>query len=333
MNWKFGGALACLVLPIWGASLTGATPDRGEARALYRRPSETPYPESNTPSTAKVDLGRKLFFDTRLSGSGRISCATCHRPDLGWSDGRARSVGEGGREMDLRSPTLLNVAWVPRPGWDGKFRSIEAVTFRAITAESNMNLSEAEVIARLQADPDYARDFEAAFGEGGITKGRVEMALATFQRLIVSGEAPFDRWVAGDEGAIPAAAKRGFALFNGRAGCAACHSGWALTDSSFHDIGTAEGADIGRGRLFPGSVTLRYAFKTPTLRDVAGRAPYMHDGSLPTLEAVIDLYDRGGIARESRSEAIRPLGLDAGEKADLVAFLRTLTADEPARVP
>ncbi len=129
---------------------------------------------------------------------------------------------------------------------------------------------------------------------------KVEMALATFERSIVSTEAPFDRWLNGDDSAIDAAAKRGFALFNGKANCAACHSGWAFTDASFHDIGTAHDDDIGRGRLFPSSAALKYAFKTPTLRDVAHRAPYMHDGSVPTLEAVIDLYDRGGIDRPSR---------------------------------
>ena len=128
--------------------------------------------------------------------------------------------------------------------------------------------------------------------------------MATFERTIVSGEAPFDRWIKGDEKAINAAAKRGFDLFVGKAHCASCHSGWAFTDSSFHDIGTATGDDIGRGKLFPTSIKLQYAFKTPTLRDVARRAPYMHDGSDATLEAVIDLYDRGGIDRPSRSELI-----------------------------
>jgi len=142
----------------------------------------------------------------------------------------------------------------------------------------------------------------------------------------VSGEAPFDRWIKGDERAISVAAKRGFDLFNGKGHCAACHSGWSFSDSSFHDIGTARGDDIGRGRLFPTSVQLRYAFKTPTLRDVARRAPYMHDGSVATLADVIDLYDKGGIDRPSRAEEIRPLHLTAQEKGDLIAFLQTLTA-------
>ena len=140
----------------------------------------------------------------------------------------------------------------------------------------------------------------------------------------MSEDAPFDHWLDGKETAISEAAKRGFDLFNGKANCAACHSGWAFTDESFHDIGSARDNDLGRGSLFPTSVVLRYAFKTPTLRDVARRAPYMHDGSVPSLDDVIDLYNRGGIDRPSRAEEIHPLGLTADEKADLIAFLLTL---------
>ena len=160
--------------------------------------------------------------------------------------------------MPLRTPTLLNVAWVPRPGWTGHFRSLEAVAFGPITSPGNMNLPEAELIKRLLEIPGYVRAFHTAFGDGKITRQNIELALATFQRSIVSGEAPFDRWIKGDEGAISEAAKRGFDLFNGKAHCASCHSGWAFTNSSFHDIGTAKGDDIGRGKLFPtfGEATL-----------------------------------------------------------------------------
>jgi cytochrome c peroxidase len=140
----------------------------------------------------------------------------------------------------------------------------------------------------------------------------------------VSNEAPFDRWIGGDPKAISESAKRGFVLFNTKANCAACHSGWAFTDSSFHDVGVAKGDNIGRGKLFPTSVKLKYAFKTPTLRDVARRGPYMHDGSVATLDDVIALYDRGGIDRPSRDSEIHPLNLSGAEKADLIAFLQTL---------
>src|SRR4029077_16655740 len=185
----------------------------------------------------------------------------------------------------------------------------------------NMNLPEKILVERLSAIAGYREAFAQAFGPGAITRRKIELALATFERSIVSGEAPFDRWIKGDESAINAGAKRGFDLFNGKAHCVSCHSGWAFTDSSFPDIGTAKNDDIGRGRLFPTSAKLRYAFKTPTLRDAGRRAPYLHDGTVTTLEAVIDLYDRGGIDRPSRSELIFPLRLTGAEKADLIAFL------------
>jgi cytochrome c peroxidase len=181
------------------------------------------------------------------------------------------------------------------------------------------------MIDRLSELPGYRAAFDAAFGNGSVTREKIEQSLATFERTIVSGQAPFDRWIRGDETAISAAAKRGFALFNGKANCAVCHSGWAFTDAAFHDIGVAKDDDLGRGRLFPMSVKLQHAFKTPTLRDVARRAPYMHDGSVASLADVIDLYDRGGIDRPSRDNDIRPLNLQTREKADLIAFLNTLS--------
>jgi cytochrome c peroxidase len=308
-----------------GASISGdGPPDRPALQAKYSRPGEIPFPEGNPYSEAKSKLGRMLFFDPLLSGSRSHSCASCHNPSLSWSDDLPRSIGE--KPMAFRAPTLLNVAWTPRLGWDGHFRSLEAVAFGPITAPGIMNLPEKELIKRLSEIPGYVRAFHAAFGESEITRRNIEFAIATFERSIVSGEAPFDRWIKGEEAAISDSAKHGFDLFNGKARCASCHSGWAFTDSSFHDIGTAQDKDIGRGKLFPTSVKLRYAFKTPTLRDVARRGPYMHDGSVVTLEEVIDLYDRGGIDRPSRSVLISPLHLSQSEKADLIAFLGTLTA-------
>lgn len=260
------------------------------------------------------------------------SCATCHNPGLSWGDGEPRAIGENQVRLPLRSPTLLNIAWVPKLGWDGHFHDLESVAMGPITGQNNMNLPEQELIGRLAALPGYVAAFDAAFANGGVTREKIEQSLATFERTIVSGDAPFDRWVHGDEAAISAAAKRGFALFNGKANCAVCHSGWAFTDAGFHDIGVAKDDDLGRGRLFPSSVKLQHAFKTPTLRDVARRAPYMHDGSVASLADVIDLYDGGGIDRPSRDNDIRPLNLQSREKADLIAFLNALS-DKPKPYP
>jgi cytochrome c peroxidase len=321
------GALVLALFLALGAraSLSDTPADTRQAwLEQYKRPTEIPFPSDNPFSDAKFRLGRTLFFDPILSGSEVRSCASCHNPGLSWGDGQPRAIGEKQQALPLRTPTLLNIAWVPKLGWDGHFRDLESVAMSPITATNNMNLSEQAMVQRLAAIPGYVDAFDAAFGEGDVTVRKMEFALATFQRTIVSKGAPFDRWLGGDQAAVSEAAKRGFDLFNGKANCAACHSGWAFTDASFHDIGSARGDDIGRGRLFPNSVALRYAFKTPTLRDVARRAPYMHDGSVPTLEAVIDLYNRGGIDRPSRAEEIHPLSLTDNEKADLIVFLRTL---------
>ena len=296
-------------------------------RARYRRPAAVDYPADNPFSEAKATLGKMLFFETALSSSRTYSCATCHGPTRSWADGLPLAIGETGQPLTLRTPTLIDIWTVPVLGWEGKFPDLESVAFAPILGVGNMNMpSDTEVVNRIAALPRYASAFAAAFGTPEVTRRKIELALATFERTIVAGEAPFDRWIMGEEDAIDAAAKRGFALFNGKANCAACHSGPSFTDGSFHDVGVATGDDIGRGRDFPQSEKLRYAFKTPTLRDVARRAPYMHDGSIASLPEVIALYDRGGIERPSRSDEIRPLHLSDQEKRDLLAFLDTLTA-------
>lgn len=312
-----------------------ATPvvDLAKLKAEYVRPKTTPFPADDPYSKAKAHLGELLFWDPTLSGNGTQSCASCHNPGLSWTDGLRHGMGV--REMATHTPTLLNVAWGSVFGWDGAFPSLEAVAFDGpITSPDIMNRKPEDLIRALQAIPGYRSAFAAAFPDHAITQAHIAEALATFERTIVSGTAPFDRWIAGDDNAIDAQAKRGFLLFNGKAGCAACHRGWAFTDEGFYDVGVGTGNDIGRGRLFPTSVKLQYAFKVPTLRDVAHSAPYMHNGSEATLADVIDLYNRGGIDRPSRSNLIRPLHLTAAEKSDLIAFLDTLTEDpKPVEVP
>jgi cytochrome c peroxidase len=301
--------------------------------AKYKPPP--PAQIQNDPRVrSKIDLGKTLFFDPILSGTSSHSCATCHNPSLSWGDGLPRAIGDDNNVMQLRAPTLIDVYQLPRLGWDGKFRDIEAVTFAAISSRANMDLPEQQALSRIGQVPGYLSAFNEIFPDRGLSRSTVEEAIASFERTIVSGTAPFDRWVAGDDKAISASAQHGFALFNGKARCASCHSGWTFTDGSFHDIGIAKGNDIGRGALFPTSVKLRYAFKTPTLRDVAHRAPYMHDGSVPDLRSVIVLYNEGGIDRPSRSEFIGPLGLSEEEQLDLIAFLNTLTeTPDPVSVP
>lgn len=316
-----------LVLPALLAP-AGEAPSRDAKKALYQRPAGAPFPDEDPYSAAKAALGKTLFFDPVLSSSGTHSCASCHNPSLSWTDGLPRAVGE--KTMPYHTPTLLNVAWIPALAWDGRVPGLEAMAFVPITGPAAMGRKEEDLIAALRAIRGYRTAFAKAYPDGAISRPHIEDALATFQRTIVSGEAPFDRWVKGDENAISASAKRGFDLFNGKAQCAECHTGWNFTEGAFYDIGEAPESDIGRGRIFPNSPKLQHAFKVPTLRDVTRRAPYMHDGSVKTLAEVIDLYDRGGIDRPSRSELIKPLHLTAKEKSDLIAFLETLTAPPAA---
>lgn len=325
-RWTLAAAflLASALLTLPAAADNFST--REKAKADYQRPTAIPFPKSNPYSKVKEDLGRFLFFDPILSSSGARSCATCHNPSLSWGDGLPRSVGENQKPLRYRAPTLLNMAWLTIPGWFGKFADLESVAFTPINSPKLMNRKTPHLVAALSRNPSYRRLFSEAFEDGAITKRNIELALATYQRTIVSGPTPFDRWVEGEENAINETAKRGFDLFRGKADCAECHRGWNFTDGSFYDIGT-DISDLGRGKLFPTSTKLKYAYKVPTLRDTDRRAPYMHDGSVKNLNDVIDLYDKGGIDRPSRSELIKPLHLSKNQRFELIAFLRTLTSD------
>src|SRR6185312_7132959 len=333
-RWLIGFPLLILVSAAIAAGAENMPSASIDLRGLYRRPTEIPFPKNNPYSETKAKLGQTLFFDPILSGSRTRSCASCHSPSLSWTDGLSLAVGEHQKQLKLKSPTLLNIAWIEPLGWDGHFHTLESVAFGPINSPGNMNANEKLVIQRLSAIPGYVHAFDMAFGAGPVTKKKIEDAVATFERTIVSADAPFDSWVNGDDHAIGDDAKAGFVLFNSKARCSSCHTGWLFTDNSFHDIGVARAADMGRGKLFPKSVKLKHAFKVPTLRDAARRAPYMHDGSLKDLHAVVDLYNRGGVNRPSRSAQIVPLHLTEREKKELIAFLDTLTSpSKPATVP
>jgi cytochrome c peroxidase len=305
-----------------------------EMKAQYVRPrGSPPAPEDNQSTPARVALGRQLFFDTRLSGSGAMSCATCHAPDSDWQDGVATAIGRDGRILGRRTPTLLNAAWGFSFFWDGRADTLEQQAVMPIEAPGEMNLPHAEAAARIAAISSYRRAFAESYGSEGVTISTIGKAIAAFERTLVSGQAPFDRWIAGDDRAISRQAQRGFTLFNTRAGCSTCHVGWRFTDDGFHDIGVGRD-DEGRAGVAPGVEQLRFAFKTPTLRNVDQRAPYMHDGSSRTLEDVVDFYAALPVDRPSRSPDLSRIELSAQDRADLVAFLRTLTSkDAPQPQP
>ncbi len=306
--------------------------DVQEIKAEYVRPFGIPFPEDNPYTEKKYELGHQLFFDPRISGSGAISCATCHNPGLGWEDGLDLGVGHHGAKLGRHTPTILNLAWGMFFFWDGRAATLEDQALGPIESAVEMNMSHGDAIVRLNEINAYVKGFEEVFPEDGLTIENVGKAIATFERTIVSAEAPFDRWINGAEDAISESAKRGFVTFNTKANCAICHAGWRFTDDGFHDIGV-DSDDIGRAEILP-IPALQHAFKTPTLRNVEERSPYLHDGSEETLMDVVNFYNDGFVKRESLSSTIKPLGLTEEEKTDLVEFMKTLTSeDEQIQVP
>jgi cytochrome c peroxidase len=311
----------------------GAADDLAALKAKFHRPTEAaPEPADNPSSPAKVRLGWTLFQDRRLSGDQSLACVDCHQPERDWQDGRARAQGAGGHALRRRTPTLFDAGWGETYFWDGRAPSLEAQSRIPIEASDEMNLKMVDAIGRLQGVGFYQGLFADAFPDDPhISETNVARALAAFERTIVSGTTPFDRWVDGKEDAIPPAAKRGFALFTGAANCSTCHTTWRLTDDAFHDTGLPGTSDPGRGPII-GVPQLTNAFKTPSLRNVGRRAPYMHDGSLASLRAVVDHYADGIVERATLSDDLKRVALSEAERADLVAFLETLTDDKEPTV-
>jgi cytochrome c peroxidase len=235
-------------------------------------------------------------------------------------------VGHGMNKLGRHSPTVVNAAWSNIFMWDGRLPTLEEQALGPIQAAGEMNMPLDKLMLRLTAIPEYKPLFDHVFPQESMTPKTLAKAVATYERTIVSEPAPFDAWIEGNEKAISEEAKRGFVVFNGKAQCAACHEGWNFTNEGFQDIGLPSD-DVGRGQFLPGVVKMKHAFKTPSLREISYRAPYMHDGSLATLEQVVDHYDSGGMDRPSRSDLMKPLNLTAQEKSDLVTFLKTLSSN------
>jgi cytochrome c peroxidase len=302
-------------------------------KALYRRPDAIPFPKDNPYTPAKAALGKKLYFDTRVSLTSAQSCASCHSPAYGWGDGLPVGVGHGMLKLGRRSPTIINAAWGDIFMWDGRLATLEDQALGPIQSPGEMNMSLDVLMQRLSAIPEYKSLFEAAFPGDPMSPKTLAKAIATYERTVVSEQPSFDAWIGGDEKAISEEAKRGFVVFNTKGQCAACHEGWNFTNDGFQDIGLPD-ADIGRGQFLPNIPKMSHAFKTPGLREITLRGPYMHNGSLATLKDVVEHYDSGGVNRPSRADLVKPLGLTAQEKSDLVAFLETLTStNRPTTMP
>ena len=288
-------------------------------------------PETNPITQAKIELGRRLYFDARLSKDGTISCASCHAPEKGFSDGRATSLGVGGQTGARNAPTVMNRLFSKEQFWDGRAADLEDQALGPIQNPVEMGHTLPAMISSVEAIPFYAPEFEKAFGSPGITGDRVAQAIATYERTVLAGNAPYDRYQAGDKSALSESAVRGMSLFTDaqKANCVTCHAGFNFTDESYHNLGVGmdkPNPDWGRFTVTKNDFD-RGAFKTPTLRNVTQSAPYMHDGSDATLKDVIDFYDRGGLKNQWQSKEIKPLNLTSQDKADLVAFLEALTGE------
>jgi cytochrome c peroxidase len=324
------GGLTLGPAPSVEAQATGA---QGVWRSIFKRAARPPAPADNPLTDAKIALGATLFVDARLSGNGQRSCATCHRPDRAFTDGRPRAEGISGTALKRNTPALYNLAWGKQFFWDGRVSSLEEQVGLPIVAADEMGGHWPTILARLGEDADLVADFRDAFGEEEpLSQRNVTSALASYVRSLVSPATRFDAWIEGDPQALSAAELRGFRLFTGKGACMLCHAGWRFTDDKFHDIGLRS-TDGGRG-LVPGGTPGLMAFKTPSLRELTRTAPYMHDGSLATLSAVVDHYAGGFVRRSSLAPSLRrDLRLSAREKSDLVAFLQALSSGEkkPAR--
>jgi cytochrome c peroxidase len=289
-------------------------------------------PADNPITDAKTALGRRLFFDPQLSQNGSVSCATCHDPERAFADSRALAVGIFDRVGKRHSPAIVNRGFGRIHFWDGRAATLEDQVLQPIEDPNEMAATVDDVVARLSADKTYPAAFLAAF-ERPINRHDLARALATYLRSVRSSDAPYDRFIDDQPTALSTQAQTGLRIFRTKGRCMFCHQEPTFTDEQFHNTGISWRPDGKSGGTFmdDGRFAVsraardRGAFKTPTLREVARTAPYMHDGSLATLMDVVDFYDKGGRANPTLTRLIRPIGLTADEKAALVAFLESLS--------
>ncbi len=292
-------------------------------------PTVVPIPSSNVNYAAKIELGKQLYFDGRLSKNNAISCAFCHNPGTGFADSRQTSIGVGGGIGGRQSPTVYNTGFNHVQFWDGRARSLEEQAIGPIHNPVEMAETHEHVVAKLGKIKGYQHQFRAVFGSAVNLQGIAE-AIAAYLRTVLSTNSAFDNYVLGDAKAMDEAAVRGLGLFKGKARCILCHNGPNFTDNQFHNLGVPQVGpmkeDLGRYNVSRAEKD-KGAFKTPTLRSITETAPYMHDGAFKTLEEVVEFLDQGGGRNPTLSPLMRPLGLTAEEKTDLVMFLKALTGE------
>jgi len=325
-----------LVLISISVALSISSVSATQDMSKWLRPSEVPQPKNNKLTPERIELGKLLYFDVRLSASDKVSCATCHHPKSGWSDliPTPKAVGHEGRVGPRNSPVVLNTAYQRHQFWDGRARTLEQQALGPIEADVEMNIPLDVLIPKLNKIKGYVELFEKAYPGEGLTKESLAKAIASFERTVVSTDSPFDEYAKGDKNAISQDAKDGFELFKGKAACVTCHDGFNFTDGSFHNIGLNDGELTGKelGRY---NVKKRAAWygvmKTPTLRDITKSAPYFHDGSVKTLEEATSICAGGGRYEhnvKNKSDVIVNRHLTRDEINKVVSFMKSLTGPD-----
>ena len=323
--WVSFGCLACLAL---GGGLMAPSLQTDSPGIPIGISVLVPIPEQNPWTWEKAELGRRLFFDQGLSRDGSISCASCHNVERAFTDGNAKPFGVDAQQGRRNVPSLVNCAFQKSLFWDGRRASLEEQALDPIENPTELGNNLGRAIHFLESEAEYAAMFEQAFGTPRVTSQRIAKAIASYERTLFSGNTPFDRYsILGDESALTAAALRGLNLFMGRARCSHCHEPPLFTDHRFHNTGVSWGMrplDLGRYE-HSGQPEDKGKFKVPSLRDVSLTAPYMHDGSMATLEEVIEFYSRGSNSNPNLDQTLQPLNLTPSDKTDLVVFLNSLT--------
>jgi cytochrome c peroxidase len=308
-------AIVCLAAPLSAGG--------GEVVKTPKGLAPLKVPDDNPLTEAKIELGKQLYFDPRLSIDNTVSCASCHDPAKGWSNGERFATGIRGQKGGRSAPTIINSTYQAFQFWDGRAHLLEGQALGPIQNPIEMDLKLDALCEKLNKIPGYRKQFQEIFGTDANPDG-IAKAIASFERTVLSGDAPYDRFKAGDTQALSESAQRGMKVFFGKGHCSACHQGANFTDGAFHNIGLGiddPSPDLGR-MAETKLVGDRGSFKTPTLREIARTAPYMHDGRLKTLEEVVDYYDKGGTPNPQLDEEIYQIKLTPQEKSDLVTFLK-----------
>lgn len=340
--------LAALASTPVAAVAADVVPSPDEVKSVIGHLGPVPVPADNPMTKAKADLGERIFEDAGLSGDGSTSCETCHLPDHGFAVDQPLGPAYPSKQERRNSPTLINVPFNLPLIWDGRAHDLDKQTLGPIANILHMNNNLDLMVEMMQGTTDYPQAFEKAFGDPEITTERIAKALGTFERTLVFEDAPIDRYMDGDTGALTDQQKRGLAIFLGKGNCAACHNGPNFTDHQFHNLGVPDDIvtgnpaamasirfdtkrtgwpdwqsvqkDIGRAQITHDAADIG-KFRTMGLRNIADSSPYMHNGALATLEDVVRFYNRGGGDDPNKSPMMQPLGLSDAEVTDLVAFL------------